>query len=122
MHSCGGESAYSTLSALTLFCFGFVPEQCTCAIIWPQLLLSLKRFTRRRQVGDASGVQSPLSFGGFGALMRHMPRVVDGVSQVGFSEPCLVLFEVFDPHPAQQVAFQPERIFRPALRRRRDAL
>jgi len=33
------------------------------------------------QVGDASGVQSPLSFGGFGALMRHMPRVVDGVSQ-----------------------------------------
>ena len=27
------------------------------------------------QIGDASGVQSPLSFGGFGALMRHLPRL-----------------------------------------------
>ena len=27
------------------------------------------------QVGDASGVQSPLSFGGFGALMRYLPRL-----------------------------------------------
>jgi len=30
-------------------------------------------------IGDASGVQSPLSFGGFGALLRNLPRTVDGV-------------------------------------------
>ncbi len=27
------------------------------------------------QIGDASGIQSPLSFGGFGALMRYLPRL-----------------------------------------------
>merc|ERR1712113_692530 len=26
-------------------------------------------------VGDASGIQSPLSFGGFGALTRHLGRI-----------------------------------------------
>lgn len=30
-------------------------------------------------VGDASGIQSPLSFGGFGALTRHLGRVASGV-------------------------------------------
>lgn len=27
------------------------------------------------QIGDASGIQSPLSFGGFGALTRHLRRL-----------------------------------------------
>jgi flavin-dependent dehydrogenase len=31
------------------------------------------------QVGDASGVQSPLSFGGFGSLTRHLERICNGV-------------------------------------------
>ena len=31
-------------------------------------------------VGDASGVQSPLSFGGFGALTRHINRVASSVT------------------------------------------
>lgn len=31
------------------------------------------------QVGDSSGSQSPLSFGGFGALVRHLPRLVEGI-------------------------------------------
>lgn len=26
-------------------------------------------------VGDSSGMQSPVSFGGFGAMMRHLPRL-----------------------------------------------
>jgi len=30
-------------------------------------------------VGDASGIQSPLSFGGFGALTRHLRRISDSV-------------------------------------------
>ena len=32
-------------------------------------------------MGDASGIQSPLSFGGFGALTRHLKRVTAGVSE-----------------------------------------
>ena len=31
-------------------------------------------------IGDASGIQSPLSFGGFGALTRHLERYCDAVS------------------------------------------
>ena len=38
-------------------------------------------FNRILQVGDASGIQSPLSFGGFGALTRHLGRLTDGVSE-----------------------------------------
>ncbi len=33
------------------------------------------------QVGDSSGTQSPLSFGGFGALLRHLQRLVDGLDE-----------------------------------------
>ena len=32
-------------------------------------------------VGDSSGSQSPLSFGGFGALLRHLPRLLGGIDQ-----------------------------------------
>jgi lycopene cyclase CruP len=31
-------------------------------------------FDRVMPVGDAAGLQSPLSFGGFGAMLRHLPR------------------------------------------------
>jgi len=33
------------------------------------------------QVGDASGIQSPLSFGGFGALTRHMARLTTAIGE-----------------------------------------
>ncbi len=36
---------------------------------WPRIL----------QIGDSSGLQSPLSFGGFGALMRHLGRLTVGL-------------------------------------------
>eukprot|EP00240_Pyramimonas_obovata_P000965 CAMPEP_0118945190 /NCGR_PEP_ID=MMETSP1169-20130426/41778_1 /TAXON_ID=36882 /ORGANISM="Pyramimonas obovata, Strain CCMP722" /LENGTH=546 /DNA_ID=CAMNT_0006890847 /DNA_START=369 /DNA_END=2009 /DNA_ORIENTATION=+ len=36
-------------------------------------------FDRVLQIGDASGIQSPLSFGGFGALSRHLKRITNGV-------------------------------------------
>jgi hypothetical protein len=32
-------------------------------------------------VGDASGIQSPLSFGGFGALTRHLERISTAVTE-----------------------------------------
>ncbi|KAI5002008.1 hypothetical protein ZWY2020_026658 [Hordeum vulgare] len=36
-------------------------------------------FDRILQVGDASGIQSPVSFGGFGSLTRHLGRLSNGV-------------------------------------------
>jgi len=36
-------------------------------------------FDRVMQVGDASGIQSPLSFGGFGATTRHINRLTPAV-------------------------------------------
>ncbi|KAL3775716.1 hypothetical protein ACHAW5_003231 [Stephanodiscus triporus] len=38
-------------------------------------------FSRVLAVGDASGIQSPLSFGGFGALTRHLGRVGGAISE-----------------------------------------
>lgn len=38
-------------------------------------------FDRVLQIGDASGIQSPLSFGGLGAMLRHMPRLVPALSE-----------------------------------------
>ncbi|KAL3689895.1 hypothetical protein R1sor_016204 [Riccia sorocarpa] len=31
------------------------------------------------QIGDASGIQSPLSFGGFGSITRHLERLTNGL-------------------------------------------
>ena len=36
-------------------------------------------FNRILAVGDASGLQSPLSFGGFGTMTRHLKRITDAV-------------------------------------------
>jgi lycopene cyclase CruP len=38
-------------------------------------------WSRVLQVGDSSGMQSPLSFGGFGALMRHLVRLTEGIHE-----------------------------------------
>ena len=38
-------------------------------------------WNRLLAVGDASGIQSPLSFGGFGALTRHLDRISGAVSE-----------------------------------------
>ena len=32
------------------------------------------------QIGDSSGMLSPLSFGGFGALVRHLVRLTTGLN------------------------------------------
>lgn len=36
---------------------------------------------RVMQIGDASCAQSPLSFGGFGSMMRHLPRLATSLDQ-----------------------------------------
>lgn len=38
-------------------------------------------FDRVLQIGDASGIQSPLSFGGFGAMTRHLARLTEGLTE-----------------------------------------
>ncbi|XP_076923352.1 uncharacterized protein LOC143585449 [Bidens hawaiensis] len=38
-------------------------------------------FNRILQFGDASGIQSPVSFGGFGSLTRHLGRLSDGIHE-----------------------------------------
>merc|ERR1712194_386567 len=38
-------------------------------------------YSRALAVGDASGIQSPLSFGGFGALTRHLERMTYALSE-----------------------------------------
>ena len=38
------------------------------------------RFDRIVHVGDAGGLQSPLSFGGFGAMLRHLERHTEAIS------------------------------------------
>ncbi len=40
-----------------------------------------QRWPRILAVGDSSGQQSPLSFGGFGAMLRHLPRLLTGVGE-----------------------------------------
>ncbi|KAL3509856.1 hypothetical protein ACH5RR_029257 [Cinchona calisaya] len=38
-------------------------------------------FNRVLQFGDASGIQSPVSFGGFGSLTRHLGRLTEGIHE-----------------------------------------
>jgi hypothetical protein len=45
-------------------------------------------WSRLLAVGDASGIQSPLSFGGFGALTRHLSRVGGAISEA-LDDDCL---------------------------------
>ncbi|ESA37074.1 fad dependent oxidoreductase [Leptolyngbya sp. Heron Island J] len=51
--------------------FGFFPAYRNSPLRFP--------WNRLLAVGDASGHQSPLSFGGFGAMIRHLGRLSEGI-------------------------------------------
>lgn len=53
--------------------FGFFPSyrQSPLRSPWERLLF----------IGDSSGAQSPLSFGGFGAMLRHLKRLSQGINE-----------------------------------------
>jgi lycopene cyclase CruP len=55
------------------FLFGFFPayRQSPLHLTWERIL----------PVGDSSGSQSPVSFGGFGATIRHLKRLTFGIDQ-----------------------------------------
>jgi lycopene cyclase CruP len=60
--------------------FGFFPCYRASPLQYP--------WGRILAVGDSSGSQSPLSFGGFGAMIRHLPRLVHGLDEALATE-CL---------------------------------
>lgn len=53
--------------------FGAFPSYKKCPLNSP--------FDRLVMVGDSSAVQSPLSFGGFGAMLRHLPRLDEAIHE-----------------------------------------
>ncbi|PSR15524.1 FAD-dependent oxidoreductase [filamentous cyanobacterium CCP3] len=53
--------------------FGFFPCYKNSPLQYP--------WGRILAVGDSSGSQSPLSFGGFGAMIRHLERLVTGIDE-----------------------------------------
>ncbi|MBD2106432.1 FAD-binding oxidoreductase [Nodosilinea sp. FACHB-13] len=53
--------------------FGFFPCYKESPLRYP--------WGRTLAVGDSSGSQSPLSFGGFGAMIRHLERLVTGIDE-----------------------------------------
>jgi len=61
-------------------------------------------------VGDSSGSQSPLSFGGFGAMLRHLDRLQQGIhealAQRQLDRAALALLQPYQPNLAVTWLFQ----------------
>lgn len=61
-------------------------------------------------VGDSSGNQSPLSFGGFGAMVRHLKRLTNGIDQAlktdQLSQKALSLLQPYQPSLSVTWLFQ----------------
>ena len=61
-------------------------------------------------VGDASGIQSPLSFGGFGALTRHLDRIAGAVGEAldidCLDKECLGEINAYTPNLSAAWMFQ----------------
>ncbi len=77
---------------------GVFPSYDAAAPRWPRILA----------VGDSSGQQSPLSFGGFGAMLRHLPRLQVGVSEALKTDQLtdLSLLQPYQPNLAVTWLFQ----------------
>ncbi len=67
------------------FLFSFFPayRQSPLKMPWQRMLA----------IGDSSGLQSPVSFGGFGSMMRHLPRLKVAIDQA-LKEDCLTTAEL----------------------------
>lgn len=68
------------------------------------------QWNRILPVGDSSGSQSPLSFGGFGAMLRHLQRLTDGVHAAlqgdRLDRSALSLLQPYQPNLAVTWLFQ----------------
>ncbi|MBD2163049.1 FAD-binding oxidoreductase [Calothrix membranacea FACHB-236] len=82
--------------------FGFFPtyRQSPLKTPWNRIL----------PIGDSSGSQSPLSFGGFGAMVRHLKRLTFGIQEALQSEQlsttALALLQPYQPSLAVTWLFQ----------------
>jgi len=82
--------------------FGFFPSYRQSPLKTP--------FNRVLFLGDSSGAQSPLSFGGFGAMVRHLKRLTNGINEALQSELLsaddLCLLQPYQPNLAVTWLFQ----------------
>ena len=82
--------------------FGFFPcyRQSPLKTPWNRIL----------PVGDSSGSQSPLSFGGFGAMVRHLKRLTVGIDEAleteNLSANALALLQPYQPNVSVTWLFQ----------------
>ncbi|MCW6050002.1 FAD-binding oxidoreductase [Lyngbya sp. CCAP 1446/10] len=82
--------------------YGFFPcyRQSPLKMPWNRIL----------PVGDSSGSQSPLSFGGFGAMVRHLKRLTFGIDEALTSESLdknsLALLQPYQPNLSVTWLFQ----------------
>lgn len=82
--------------------FGFFPcyRQSPLKTPWNRIL----------PVGDSSGSQSPLSFGGFGAMVRHLKRLTLGIDEAlqtdNLSSKALALLQPYQPNVSVTWLFQ----------------
>ncbi|MGD1922459.1 MAG: FAD-dependent oxidoreductase, partial [Pleurocapsa sp.] len=84
------------------FLFGFFPAYKNSPIKLP--------FDRILPVGDSAGGQSPVSFGGFGAMVRHLQRLTNGVDSALKAETLdrkdLALLQPYQPNISVTWLFQ----------------
>ncbi len=84
------------------FLFGFFPAYKDSPIRLP--------FNRVLPIGDSAGGQSPVSFGGFGAMIRHLKRLTEGVNEAltvdSLSSQELALLQPYQPNISVTWLFQ----------------
>lgn len=84
------------------FLFGFFPAYKDS----PIMLL----FNRILPVGDSAGGQSPVSFGGFGAMIRHLKRLTNGINEALITDSLgrqeLALLQPYQPNISVTWLFQ----------------
>jgi lycopene cyclase CruP len=82
--------------------FGFFPCYRRSPLQYP--------WGRLLAVGDSSGSQSPLSFGGFGAMIRHLPRLMHGLDEAlaydCLSQTALARLQPYQPNLSVTWLFQ----------------
>jgi len=82
--------------------FGFFPayKNSPLRVPWSRIL----------PVGDSSGIQSPVSFGGFGAMIRHLSRLTNGITETlhadALSHTDLALLQPYQPNISVTWLFQ----------------
>ncbi len=98
------EYQQTELTALDFqrFLFGFFPSYRQSPVRYP--------WGRILPIGDSSGAQSPVSFGGFGSMLRHLKRLSAGINdalkQYCCDRPSLAQLQPYQPNLSVTWLFQ----------------